>query len=90
MQNRDEDNDERTRGATHPGDDLESISTPTELVWGCDDRANRLRIAEAASARYGLPLHVVDGAAGDPTVEQPEQFITAVVGNHIRSEATDN
>lgn len=65
--------------------DLASMSTPTELVWGLHDRANRLRIAEAASTRYGWPLHVIDGAADDPPMEQPEQFIAAVIAGDQRT-----
>lgn len=61
-----------------PVGDLESISTPTVLVWGRDDRANRLRIAEAASKRFGWPLHVIDDAADDPPMEQPHAFVAAV------------
>lgn len=64
-----------------PVADLESISTPTELVWGRDDRANRLRIAEAASTRFGWPLHIIDGAADDPPMERPERFVAALIGS---------
>jgi pimeloyl-ACP methyl ester carboxylesterase len=64
-----------------PVTDLESISTPTELVWGRDDRANRLGIAEATSTRFGWPLRVIDGAADDPPMEQPEQFAAAVIAS---------
>ncbi len=62
-----------------PVADLESISTPTELVWGRGDRANRLRVAEAASARFGWPLHVIDDAADDPPMEQPDAFVAALL-----------
>jgi pimeloyl-ACP methyl ester carboxylesterase len=66
-----------------PVTDLESISAPTELVWGRNDRANRLRIAEAASTRFAWPLHVIDRAADDPPMEQPELFTAAVTaGDH--------
>ena len=58
--------------------DLESISTPTSLVWGREDKANRLRIAEAASRRFGWPLHVIEGAADDPPMEQPDDFVEVV------------
>ena len=61
-----------------PTADLESIATPTELVWGRNDRANRLRIAQAASKRFGWPLHVIDGAADDPPMEQPDAFVAAL------------
>lgn len=62
-----------------PPTDLESISTPTSLVWGRHDKANKLRVAETASERYGWPLQVIDGAADDPPIEQPEDFVTAVL-----------
>ncbi len=62
-----------------PAADLASISTPTELVWGRDDRANRLRIAETASKRFGWPLHVIDDAADDPPMEQPDAFVAALL-----------
>jgi hypothetical protein len=44
----------------------------------------RLRIAEAASTRYGWPLHVVEDA-GHFSIEQPEAFraaLWAALGNH--------
>jgi pimeloyl-ACP methyl ester carboxylesterase len=44
-------------------------------VWGRHDRATALAAAEAASARYGWELHVIDGAADDPAIEQPERFL---------------
>ena len=38
----------------------------------------RLRVAEAAAARHGWPLHVIDGAAGDPAIERPKAFLRAL------------
>jgi pimeloyl-ACP methyl ester carboxylesterase len=64
-----------------PQEDLESISTPTELIWGRGDRANRVRIAEAASNRFGWRLHVIDDAADDPPMEQPEAFVAALTSS---------
>lgn len=58
---------------------LLEIKSPTSLVWGRDDRANRLRIAEAASERFGWPLHVIEGAADDPPMERPDEFVAAVL-----------
>ena len=46
--------------------ELARIAVPTMLVWGRHDRANRLRVAEAASDHHGWPLHVIDDAADDP------------------------
>lgn len=58
-----------------PAEALERIDTPTFLVWGRHDRANRLAIAEAASARFGWPLHVIDDCADDPARDRPGAFL---------------
>jgi pimeloyl-ACP methyl ester carboxylesterase len=66
-----------------PPEDLARIAVPTSLIWGRHDRVMRLRIAEAASARYGWPLHVIEDA-GHFSVEQPEAFraaLWAALGN---------
>lgn len=60
---------------TIPSETLERITVPTTLIWGRDDRAVRLGIAENASARYGWPLHVIDNAGDDPKIERPEAFL---------------
>ncbi len=56
-------------------EDLAGITVPTTLVWGRHDRALRLPIAQAASERYGWPLHVIEDAADDPARDQPEAFL---------------
>jgi pimeloyl-ACP methyl ester carboxylesterase len=61
-----------------PPEDLARIAVPTTLIWGRRDRANRLRIAEAASSRYGWPLHVIEDCADDPPRDQPEAFLEAL------------
>lgn len=61
-----------------PPEDLERIRVPTALVWGRHDRALPLRIAEAASERYGWPLHVVEEAADDPFRDRPGAFLQAL------------
>jgi pimeloyl-ACP methyl ester carboxylesterase len=61
-----------------PPAELARIAVPTTLIWGRQDRANRLRIAEAASARYGWPLHVIENCADDPPRDQPEAFLEAL------------
>lgn len=61
-----------------PPDALARITVPTSLIWGRHDRANRLRIAEAASARYGWELHVIEHCADDPPRDQPEAFLDAL------------
>ncbi|HLT89942.1 MAG TPA: alpha/beta hydrolase [Woeseiaceae bacterium] len=60
--------------AIEPGE-LAGIRVPVSLVWGRHDRATPLSVAEAASARYGWPLHVIEESADDPPVEQPEAFV---------------
>jgi pimeloyl-ACP methyl ester carboxylesterase len=62
---------------TIPSEDLAQISVPTTLIWGRHDRVMRLRIAEAASARYGWPLHVIEDA-GHFSIEQPAAFNEAL------------
>jgi pimeloyl-ACP methyl ester carboxylesterase len=61
-----------------PANILARISVPTTLIWGRHDRATPLEIAEAASARYGWPLVVIEGAADDPPLEQPDAFLKAL------------
>jgi pimeloyl-ACP methyl ester carboxylesterase len=61
-----------------PPADLSRIKVPTALIWGRHDRATRLQVAEAASARYGWPLIVIEGAADDPSIEQPAAFLQAL------------
>jgi pimeloyl-ACP methyl ester carboxylesterase len=60
-----------------PPQELARITVPTSLIWGRHDRVMRLRIAEAASARYGWPLHVIEDA-GHFSIEQPEAFRAAL------------
>ena len=61
-----------------PSEELARIAIPTTLIWGRHDRQVRLRVAEAASSRYGWPLHVIEKAADDPAIEQPEAFLRAL------------
>lgn len=61
-----------------PPDDLAGISVPTSLIWGRDDRALKLSIAETASERFGWPLRVIDEAADDPPRDRPEAFVAAL------------
>jgi len=62
---------------TIPPHELARIAVPTSLIWGRHDRVMRLRIAEAASVRYGWPLHVVEDA-GHFALEQPQAFRAAL------------
>ena len=59
-------------------EELGRIDVPTTLIWGRYDRANRLQIAEAASERYGWPLHVIDNCADDPPRDQPKASLRAL------------
>ncbi len=61
-----------------PSGDLARIETPTSLIWGRQDRANRLAIAERASARYGWPLTVIEECADDPPRDRPREFLAAL------------
>ena len=61
-----------------PPADLERIAVPTTLIWGRHDLGVRLSVAEAASARYGWRLHVIENARDDPAIEQPEAFLEAL------------
>jgi pimeloyl-ACP methyl ester carboxylesterase len=64
--------------AVIPPAELARIAVPTTLIWGRHDRQVRLGVAQAASARHGWPLYVVEDAADDPAVEQPEAFLAAL------------
>lgn len=61
-----------------PPADLARIAVPTTMIWGRHDLQVRLSVAEAASARYGWPLQVIQNAGDDPAMEQPEEFLAAL------------
>ena len=63
-----------------PPETLARIEAPTVLVWGRHDLATPLTVAEAASSRFGWPLHVIDGAGDDPAMEQPAAFVSVLEG----------
>ncbi len=68
--------------------DLERIDVPTTLIWGRHDLATALPVAEAASSRYGWPLHVIENCGDDPPVERPQAFLAALhtaLGTHARA-----
>lgn len=65
---------------TIPPEDLARIAVPTALIWGRDDRAVRLGVAEDASDRHGWPLRVIDDAGDDPKLERPDAFLDALYG----------
>jgi pimeloyl-ACP methyl ester carboxylesterase len=64
--------------AAIPESTLARISVPTTLIWGRHDLATPLRVAEAASRAFGWPLYVVEDAADDPALEQPEAFLAVL------------
>jgi pimeloyl-ACP methyl ester carboxylesterase len=68
----------RQLASTIPAEDLDRIAVPTTLIWGRHDVGVRLSVAEAASARHGWPLHVIENARDDPAIEQPEAFLEAL------------
>jgi pimeloyl-ACP methyl ester carboxylesterase len=57
-----------------PEANLHRIAVPTTLLWGRHDRMVPLALAQGAAERLGWRLHVVDGAAHAPHMEQPEAF----------------
>ncbi len=59
-------------------EELSAITVPTSLIHGRHDQQVRLRIAATASQQYGWPLHVIEDAADDPAVEQPDAFLAAL------------
>jgi pimeloyl-ACP methyl ester carboxylesterase len=61
-----------------PRDLLARITVATTLIWGRQDRATPLSIAEEAARHFGWSLLVVDDAADDPALEQPEAFMAAL------------
>ncbi len=61
-----------------PAAELARIAVPTTLIWGRQDLQVLLRVGEAASARHGWPLRVIDNAGDDPPMEQPEAFLEAL------------
>jgi len=61
-----------------PDTELRRIAIPTALVWGRHDRMVPLGFAEAADARLGWPLHVIDDAGHAPHIEQPDAFVEAL------------
>lgn len=67
--------------AAIPPEELNRIDVPTSLIWGRHDRVMSLRGARKASARYGWPLHVIDGAGHLCLVERPEAVLKALLAS---------
>ena len=60
--------------------DLARIPVPVSLIWGRHDLQNRIGIAEAAAARFGWPLEVIEEVRDDPCWERPEAAVAALRG----------
>jgi pimeloyl-ACP methyl ester carboxylesterase len=58
-----------------PDSELARISAPVAVLWGRGDRMTPLSVAEVAVREHGWPMHVIDGAAHVPHLEQPERFL---------------
>jgi pimeloyl-ACP methyl ester carboxylesterase len=74
-----------------PPGDLRLIQVPVTLIHGRHGLQVSLRTAQAASAEYGWPLHVIEDCRDDPAVEQPEAFLAAMrlaLGNTGEEEAS--
>lgn len=63
---------------TKPVPGLERLAPPATLLWGRLDRFVPLGLAEAARARLGWPLRVIDDAGHVPHIEQSEAFLEAL------------
>jgi pimeloyl-ACP methyl ester carboxylesterase len=63
-----------------PAPVLAEIQVPTTLIWGRHDRATPLAVATEASRKYGWRLQIIEGAADDPTLDQPDAFVEALRG----------
>lgn len=61
-----------------PDELLRRLPTDTTLIWGRNDLATPLEVAEAANARYGWPLYVIDDCADDPPIERPDEFLATL------------
>ncbi|RFU20854.1 alpha/beta fold hydrolase [Geodermatophilus marinus] len=58
--------------------DLARIPVPVSMIWGRHDLQNRLQIAEAAAARFGWPLEVIEDVRDDPCFERPDAAVPAL------------
>jgi pimeloyl-ACP methyl ester carboxylesterase len=51
---------------------------PTKLVWGRADAIVPVSVGEAASARFGWPIRILDNTGNEPAIEDPDAFVAAV------------
>jgi pimeloyl-ACP methyl ester carboxylesterase len=66
---------------------LARIAVPTTLIWGRQDSIVPLSVAEAASARYGWPLQVVENAGNEPALEAPDAFLHALLSDRTKEQS---
>ena len=62
-----------------PDPTLAGIRVPTTLIWGRHDAATSVSVAEEAAARYGWPLHVIDGAGDEVALDRPAEFVDTLM-----------
>jgi FAD/FMN-containing dehydrogenase/pimeloyl-ACP methyl ester carboxylesterase len=72
------------RFAMQTVEDVGRISVPVALVWGREDLATPLSVAEAFSERHGWPLHVIESCADAPPIEQPDALVRALAAEALR------
>lgn len=61
-----------------PDSELRRIEAPATLLWGRQDRFVPLALGEAAAARLGWPLHVIDRAGHVPHIERRDAWLDAL------------
>jgi pimeloyl-ACP methyl ester carboxylesterase len=61
-----------------PSADLARISVPTTLIWGPAQPRDSAAGRRSGERPHGWPLHVIENAADDPPIEQPEAFLRAL------------
>jgi len=61
-----------------PDEVLARIAVPTTLVWGRADAIVPVSVGEAAAARFGWPIRILDNAGNEPAIEDPDAFVAAV------------
>jgi pimeloyl-ACP methyl ester carboxylesterase len=61
-----------------PEAELDAIAAPARLIWGRQDIAIPLAVAERVSGRMGWPLTVIEDCADAAHLEQPEAFLRAL------------
>jgi FAD/FMN-containing dehydrogenase/pimeloyl-ACP methyl ester carboxylesterase len=63
-----------------PDAELSRIAVSTTLIWGRQDLATPLSVAEDAGSRHGWPVRVIEDCGDDPPIEQPEAFLRSLRG----------